>query len=208
MYDTVTAARDAGVNVGFFGANAIYWQVRFEPSTGGVPNRVMVCYKEGVLDPIADPTLKTVRWRDALDRPEQVLMGVMFTNGPRNGWAPYVVTNSDNWVYAGTGFSDGDSVPGIVGTETDRLVSGYPGPIAVSGTFILLSHSPYLDSNNNPDYSNSSIYQALSGAWVFSSGSMVWNWGLDNYYPEGSVDTVDIRIQRTTANILDRFVGP
>ena len=45
MYDAVEAARDAGVNLAFFGANTVYWQVRFEPSAGGVPNRVMVCYK-------------------------------------------------------------------------------------------------------------------------------------------------------------------
>ena len=32
MLDNVTAARDAGVNLGFFGSNTAYWQVRFEPS--------------------------------------------------------------------------------------------------------------------------------------------------------------------------------
>src|SRR5262249_25191341 len=41
MYDAAEAARDAGVNLAFFGANALYWQVRFEPSSRGVPNRVM-----------------------------------------------------------------------------------------------------------------------------------------------------------------------
>ena len=46
MYDAAVAARDAGVNLGFFGANAIYWQIRFEPSpTTGAANRVIVCYQ-------------------------------------------------------------------------------------------------------------------------------------------------------------------
>jgi len=49
---------------------------------------------------------------------------VVFQNG--SAQVPYVVTNSGNWVYAGTGFRDGDSVPGIVGYEVDRLFSQYP----------------------------------------------------------------------------------
>ena len=209
MYDATIAARDGGVNLGFFGANSVFWQVRFEPSSSGVPNRVMVCYKDVNLDPITDPNLKTIKWRDGpVNRPEQALVGVQFTDGPNSGWAPYVVTNSGNWVYAGTGFRDGDSVPGIVGYEADRVVSGDPTPVAVSGTYVLLSRSPYTGSNNNPDYGNSSVYQALSGAWVFASGTMAWGWGLDNWYPEGSVSTVDARIQRATKNVLDRFVGP
>ena len=39
MYDAAEAARDAGVSLGFFGANAIYTQVRYEPSAAGVANR-------------------------------------------------------------------------------------------------------------------------------------------------------------------------
>ena len=207
MYDAAFAARDAGVNLGFFGANSIYWQVRFEPSTTGVPNRVMVAYKDQLIDPIGDPNLETVMWRDdPLNRPEQVLMGIQYTNGPDDGWANYVVTNSNHWVYTGTGFSNGSTVPGIVGPETDRFVTGYPGPNAVPGTFTLLSHSPYSGSGGGPDYSNSSIYQAQSGAWVFASGTMVWSWGLDDFYPEGNVETVDVRIQRATTNILNRFL--
>ena len=45
MRDAVEAARDGGVNLAFFGANSAYTQVRFEPSTAGVANRVMVCYR-------------------------------------------------------------------------------------------------------------------------------------------------------------------
>jgi hypothetical protein len=111
-------------------------------------------------------------------------------------------------VYAGTGFKDGDRVPLIVGYEADRLFSEYPGPNAVSGTYTLLSSSPFISASPSPslqlDHANSSVYQAPSGAWVFSSGSMSWNWALDSY---GQNNTVDRRIQRTTANILDRFVA-
>jgi hypothetical protein len=206
MYDSVIAARNAGVNLAFFGANSIYWQVRFETSGSGVPNRIMVCYKDATLDPNTDPTLKTVKWRDGpLVRAEQALVGVEFTDGPNSGWAPYVVTNSTNWVYAGSGIKDGDSFPQIVGYEADRVVSADPMPTSIPGTYTLLSNSPYTGSNG-PEHGNSSIYQATSGAWVFASGTMAWGWGLDNYYPEGDYNRADVRLQITTKTLLDRFV--
>ena len=207
MYDGVIAARNAGVNFAFFGSNSVFWQVRFEPSSTGVANRIMACWKDATLDPNTDPTLETVEWRQSpVNRPEQAFVGVEFTDGPNSGTASYIVTNSSNWVYAGTGFKDGDVVPGIVWYEVDRVVAGDGTPAAVSGTYTLLSHSPYAGSQGS-DYGNSSIYQAPSGAWVFASGTHGWGWGLDNFYPEGSVSTVDARIQKATANVLDRFGG-
>jgi hypothetical protein len=211
MYDAFVAARDAGVNLGFFGADRSDWQARFEPSSSGVPNRVLVCYRDATLDPITDPTLKTVHWHDPqLNRPEQTLGGVQFTNqtawnSQTNGYYPYVVMNSGNWVYAGAGFKDGDSAPGLVGYEADRLFSEYPQPNAVNGTYTLLSSSPFPSTNNTSDYSNASVYQAPSGAWVFAAGTMGWPWALDNI---NGYNVLDPRIQQTTANVLNRFVNP
>ena len=210
MYDAVVAARDAGVNLAFLGADAIYWQVRFEPSHLGIENRVLACYKDAEIDPVADPNLKTVHWRDPpLNRPEQTLIGIQYTSMVpwKDGYASYVIANSSHWVYAGTGFKDGDHVPLIVGYEADHLSGQHAGPQAVPGTYTILSNSPFTSASKNPslraDYANSSIYQAPSGAWVFASGTMSWSWALDPY---GQVDTVDRRIQRTTANLLDRFL--
>src|SRR5438552_6142608 len=211
MYDAWIAALNAGVNLGFFGANAIYWQARLESSTSGVPNRVLVCYRSASIDPTTDPTLVTVNWRDPLlNRPEQTLMGVQYTNqtqwtSQNNGYYPYVVRNSGSWVYAGTGFKDGDTVPGIVGYEADRQFGQYPLPNAVNGTYTLLSSSPFPSNASTSDFSNSSIYQAPSGAWVFASGTIGWSYALDNY---SLANAVDPRIQQTTANILNRFITP
>src|SRR5579864_3025851 len=205
MYDAIEAARDHGVNLAFFGANPIYWQVRFGPSARGVPNRVIICYKDASADPVTDPSLKTIMWRDPLvNRPEQALVGVQYTSLLPSGApnAAYVVTNSGNWVYAGTGFKDGSSVPGIVGYEADRAFSNYPAPTAVAGTYTLLSHSPFTDAYGTSNYANSSIYQAPSGAWVFGSGTFSWGWALDGY---GNHAPVNPGIQRMTANIRDRL---
>jgi hypothetical protein len=205
MYDAAQAARDGGVSLGFFGANDVHWQVRFEPSASGVPNRVMVGYKNAAIDPVQGPTT-TVQWAEApLNRPEQGLMGVQYASMVNwNANVDYVVTNSSHWVYAGTGFRDGDLVRGILGYEMDRYWSTAPTP---SGTaYALLSNSPFIDSGGFSDHANSSIYRAVSGAWVFSAGTIAWSWGLDNL----DHTFADVRLQRTTANLLDAFlaVGP
>src|SRR6266403_2094669 len=205
MYDGVQQARDAGVHLGFFGASAIFWQVRVEASPlSGAADRVMVGYKDRTIDPVQGPTT-TILWRDPfLTRPEQQLIGVQFSgeipyDPPHQ--PPYVVANSSSWVYAGTGLHDGDSIPRLVGYQMDSSMSSFPLPTSVAGTYQVLSQSPFTDSYNGPMTANSSIYQAPSGAWVFGAGTSSWAWGLvdDN---DGFVDP---RIQQTTANLLNRF---
>jgi len=193
------------VNVAFFGADAVYWQIRFEASAGGVPNRVMVCYKDATKDPVQGPTT-TVEFRQSpVNRPEQTLMGLQFTSQTQNnGYVSYVVNNSSHWIYAGTGFKDGNTVSGIVGYETDHQFSNFPLPNSVAGSYTLLSRSTYTNYNGASDWANSSIYQAPSGAWVFDAGTIGWSWGLDNY---GSHNIADTRIQQTTANLLNKFIG-
>src|SRR3984893_14250469 len=163
MRHAAEAARDAGVSLGFFGANASYTQVRFESSSAGAPNRVVVEYRDypwAHTDPVQGPTTTgDFRW---LGRPEQTMIGIQFDLSLPN--SDYVVTNSSHWVYAGTGFKDGDHVAGIVGYEADSFMSNYPPPNSANQT--LLSRSPYTDPTGVTTYANSSIYQAPSGAWV------------------------------------------
>jgi hypothetical protein len=205
MYDAAANARDHGVDLGFFDGNSVYWQIRFEPSTIGA-DRTIVSYKDATLDPIKDNT-STVKWRDPqVNRPEQLLMGAMFTSMQPDGvaTAPLVVKNTNHWVYAGTGLQDGDSIPNVVGYEADRYISSYPSPTTAAGSYTALSSSPFVTSNNTNDYQQSMIYQAPSGAWVFDAASIEWANALYND-PFGGTTVADPRIQQMTANILDRF---
>lgn len=223
MRNAVEAARDHGTGLAFFGANAVYNQIRFEPSASGVPNRIIVCYKDALLDPVNNPAsgalynppLTTVSFRSSpVNRPEQQLVGVMYDDY-FDAEAPaqtYVVQNSGNWVYAGTGFKQSSKVRGILGYELDRQFSEYPFPSAVSGSYTLLSKSPFTGVDGS-GISNSSIYQASKGpgAWVFGAGTIDWSWALDSYVPPAGIDTRAVPapnagIQQTTANILNRFL--
>ena len=209
MFDAAQNARDAGVSLSFLGSNDLYWQVRFESSSTGAANRVIVCYKTNEspspADPItpSNPTLTTTQWREPpVNRPEQTLIGVQFTSQTGNGWdntVTYVVANSSNWVYANTGFGDGTGIPRLAGYEADRQFSGYPPPASQPGTAFLLANSPYNSVGNGRDYHNSSIYQAPSGAWVFATGSQAWAWGLTR------AGFTNAGIQQAMRNILSRF---
>src|SRR5688572_3692660 len=201
MFDAAEAARDAGVSLGFFGAAAVEVQARFEPSASGVADRVLVAYKDAAIDPVQGPTTTVVFREPPVNRPEQTLRGVqaLFTSLSNN--TGFVVTNSSHWSYEGTGSSDGDVVPVIVGRQVDRFQTTYP---SASGTsYTVLSESPFTDATGVPNVAHSSIYRAPSGAWVFSAGTTSWSWGLDDF----ARNLADPRIQRATANILNAFLN-
>ena len=114
-----------GKNAAFFDADSIYWQIRFDSSSSGVANRVITCYKDATLDPMSqtNPSLTTVNWRNSpVNMPENALLGEMYES--LFTWAttfPWVVTNANHWIYNGTGLKNGDSIPGVVGYEYDRI---------------------------------------------------------------------------------------
>jgi hypothetical protein len=221
MRQAFEAARDGGTSLAFFSANAVYSQVRFEPSpTTGAPNRVVVAYKDANLDPVNNPanpgynpSLTTVPFRSSpLNNPEQSLIGIMYADyfNADNPALPYVVQNSNNWVYTGTGLANGSSVPGILGYELDQYFSNAPGPIADTATYVLLSNSPFAGANGQ-NFGNSSIHEAPSGAWVFGAGTIDWSWGLDSYVPPPGINTRGVAapsaaIQQATTNILNKFL--
>jgi hypothetical protein len=205
LYDAAANARDHGVGLGFFGGDSVVWQIRFEPSADGRPQRVQVCYKDATLDPAKGRTA-TTRFRDApVNRPEQQLLGTMSSGMQPSGASPamFIATNTSHWVYAGTGVTDNQPIAAVVGYETDRFHSDYPGPPARPGTRTTLSDSPYTNTQGVQDVQQSSVYQAPSGAWVFNAGSIQWSWGL---FDDDAHDYADPRIQKMTANVLHRIV--
>lgn len=211
MYDKIQQARDAGINLAFFGANANHWQVRMESSSSGIDgNRVLTCYKDengSTFDPIKDSTT-TKKWRD-LGRAEQTLIGVQHDI---NGWnldtanqPPLIVQTSSHWAYSGTNFANGSAIPYLIGYEIDNLDPGYPKPPLLQPTSqTIIGNSPFVNHSNTLYTSQASIYQAPSKAWVFGSGTMSWSWALSKQAGSGHVYQ-NAGIQQATKNILDTF---
>jgi hypothetical protein len=209
----VESARDHGINLGFFSGNAIFWQIRLEPSSTGVADRTQVAYKEvaSTQDPFAldkDPTNDnriTGSWRSPpLNRPESALIGVMYQYDPvKNG--DIVLDNvSTPWIFAGTGYKTGDHLVGLLGYEVDAISTGSPAGITRIG------HSPYTDIDVVPpatQFSDMTLYVAPSGANVFATGSIQFAWGLDSYNSSSSGVTAQPGVQQMTRNILYHFAG-
>jgi N,N-dimethylformamidase beta subunit-like protein len=221
MRDNVEQARDRGVSLGFFGANAAYWQVRFEPSTfTGDANRTMVSYKSAKLDPMsqtgnaADLRFVTTKFRlPPVNRPEDSMIGVMYESG-NIGVNDLVVNNPSHWILEGTGLQSGDHLTGLLGYEADRVFGNAP-----RGT-LPVTHSPYLANNITSDgcdavslpncitrFADMTSYNAESGATVVATGSMHWNWGLDKF-PPNPLSQANVFAQQATRNILNRFLNP
>ena len=202
----VTAARDAGVNLAFLGANAMFRRTRLEP-TGLGPDRLVICYKTSYLqDPMygKDNALVTNDWREPPDPdPESSVIGTLYEGYPTV--AAYVVATPDAWLFQGTGAQRGTQFAALVGIEYDRVNPGYP----VQRPVQILSHSP-VTCNGVNSYSDSAYYTASSGAGVFNAGTMRW---VESFGPPlygwGITAQCGSFTRRVTANVLRAFAdGP
>ena len=213
MFNAASNARDHGVNLAFLGADDVSWQVRMAASASGAPDRIVICYKSASLDPVQNNTV-TVHFRDPqVNLPEQLLVGAT-SSGEQLGASnatpvAYIVQNPSNWAYANTGAFNNESIPNVVGYEIDAYNGSYPSPTAAAGTYQLLSSSPTTTTNNTTVYQNSTIYQAPSGAWVFSASAIEWGWSLFDFgFSTGGQSHANYAqpfIQIFTANILNKF---
>lgn len=208
MRDNVEAARDAGVSLGFFGANACFFQIRFQPdSFDGIPYRTIVCYKDPSVDPAnakdSPPEIRRLTTtefrRDPVNWPEDALVGVMYRSFFYHK-EDMVVEDASSWVFENTGLRNGDHLPGLLGYEADQMFRNAP-----PGTK-RVAHSPYIDYFGASLTSDMVFYPVSSGATVVAVGSMQWNWGLDDFDFNRTIKVLPIPgVQQAARNILKRF---
>ena len=205
MRDSVTQARDNGMNVAFLGANNVYWRARLEPDGTGDLRHVVV-YRYESEDPEATPTDATTTYRaDPIGQPEQRLIGVEYDCLRVD--APMLITDPTAWVFANANVTANTQLPDLINQEYDRFWGGTGGP-AVE----VLAHSPLGCPAHQEDqtFADMSYYNVNSGAGVFAVGTMGWEPALDNWdaslpYPDSERATV----QQITENVLTVFAqGP
>jgi len=169
MRAAVTRARDAGTNVAFLGANAVFRRIRLEPSPVG-PDRLEVNYKvasEDPLDATAAPDTTSDWDAPPHPMPPSTLTGVTYDCS--HVMTDMVVVDPGNWLFAGTGAQAGTRWTRVVGTEADRVARTGPRPANLE----VLTYSPY-DCGRRATWSDATYYTAPSGAGVFSSGTITW----------------------------------
>jgi hypothetical protein len=162
--DAFDAALDLSTNIAALGANAAYWQVRYESRRRTIARIAQFrSLKPG--------------------RPECRLFGVMYAyNAQRWATAPPTAYDlaagaaADAWI-EGTGIVPRDDIPGVVGYEWDTLNPGcFPGRV----TRLLHATPTGVDGKLHAADAVRGV-AARSGARMFASGSLEFAWALDGY---------------------------
>jgi hypothetical protein len=200
MRDAFEAARSAGVNLAFLGANAAYWQVRMEADGRSIYS------DKSMLDPNPVLVEKTAMFRE-IGRPECDLIGIQHQGTVLN-WGPgdYTVQAGavdDPWMQ-NTGFRAGDVVPGIVSVESDAVPGDQSASSSCGHALTVFFHRERgSDKDGNADATR--YVDPVSGSIVFATGSHQFSWGLDNFsdQPGQTRTTADPRLQAFMTNALD-----
>jgi len=201
----VTAARDAGLNIGFLGANCCFRRTRLAATRLG-PRRLIICYKTSYQqDPMyrKDNALVTSDWREPPNQhPESSLTGTLYESNPVD--AAFVVATPDAWMFRGTGASKGTRLPGLVGIEYDRVNPDSP----IERPLQVLSHSPLTCRGVN-SYSDSAYYTHAGGAGVFAAGTMRWVASMSGLRAFGLTARSAAFTRQVSGNLLHGFAdGP
>ena len=198
MRSALLTARDQGVNLAFFGANAVYRHVRFEAAGDGSPQRVEVDYRDAY-DPImaTNPSEDTTQWRQQ-GFPEATLVGIQYACA--NVHTDLVVAGAHSWVWAGAGVEDGRHLPNMLGTEADTMVPESPANVE------LLAASP-ITCRGRREMARTSYYSAPSGAGIFASGTIWWVCAIEAQFCSAQENVH--AVQTATQNVLAVFAaGP
>ena len=203
MRATLERARDTGINLAFFGANAVYRHIRLEPNSESVPYRQLVNYRTADSDPMTtqDPLQSTVQWRNApLNQPESALIGVQYFAAGIT--ASMKLVNTDNWVFNDVDLSNGRTLKKLVAIEADGLGPSSSEPSNLE----VLASSPVIYKNSRYNHAMT-YYSADSGAGVFATGTIGWINALD--VAEWSDEKVSTFVRGVTTNVLEAFAaGP
>lgn len=200
MFRNVQRAIAAGVNVGFFSGNAVCGRIECDPTVRSIRRR-------GVFGPPGGTHEFEAMSSLLHERPyAHELIGAQST-GPVTGGADWICVAPDHWIYAQTGMTMGEAVPGLIGWEWH----GDPAPL--EGLQVVAT-GPTQSAPNQPNGGTytATVYPGPQGNVVFNAATCWWADGLSAPpgYMRPSVYTSpqgpDRRIQQITRNVLNRMI--
>ena len=202
MRQYVERLRDMGVNLAFFGANDLYWQIRLDgPSGEKAEPRIQTCYKYRAIeeDPVLQRKLMSTEWRN-IDEPESQVLGQMY-EGIVDHPHDWIIDNPKHWLFEGLNVKQGDMVKGLVGWEYDTVADDIFTPANLE----IIAASPLINTQGEKAVAHTTIYRYWTNSLVFDAGTIYWCFGLANPW-EDERGTVSEITQGVTANLLNRFV--
>jgi hypothetical protein len=214
-------ARDAGTNLIFISSDTMAWRVRFAPagagsSQAGEADHRIVAYKEhAAVDPLRAEPSGPFPFGGA-NLVGSAYNGCITPRVAQPGppvyryypWTP-AAGMQPAWLFAHTGMTPSTRIPGIVGYELDQRAPGTPSNTARVGTGAGFCVAAAESSPLRGRGSESTLYTARSGAFVFATGTLGWEYALSPV-PQASPDAPrapDPRVLAMTRNLLARALG-
>jgi len=200
------AARNAGVNEAWLGANEAYWQMRVNRDAQGRPVGV-VCYRS-MSDPTAgfDPSAATVKWSsnpgpvvDTGSLVGQRTTGRKFESGLRLMSAPA-------WLVAGTSLQVGALLRDTVANEADGVLTWR----GLSPRLQVIAAGGFRRQRSGPVRPiDMTYYTAPSGAAIFAVGTTDWLCEIDGSCPGHRISPATASLLRIlTVNVLKALSDP
>lgn len=204
QYDHLMAAVNAGVNVAFLSGNTCCFLAPFSPSSRKTPNRMIE--RLGRYGGIRPKEQKFMVDLPGEAPNEANLIGAQ-TVTPFNGSGDWIVQKPEHWMFEGTKMKKGDRIPGLVGWEFHGEPADIPG-------LEVVAEGPTWTGGDAESHYTATIYPGPKGNHVFNASTIFWAQGLSQ--PPGHMPVIshhgrphgpDVRVQRITQNIFDRFRG-
>ncbi|GIX03466.1 MAG: hypothetical protein KatS3mg113_0472 [Planctomycetaceae bacterium] len=210
QFESVRQLREAGVTLLFFSGNAVCWVSPMRASWDGRPHRIL--FRGGPYG--GDNPYATLRERLHGPFPERgpdegYLIGARNVE-PVNGGGDWICVKPDHWIFAGTGMTWGERIPGLVGWE----YHGDP-PVDLPGLEVVAAGVAFV-GGTRPQHWTATIYPGPRGNFVFNASTIFWCQGLSD--PPGHTlpwshwsrpHGPDARVQQITHNLLRRAIhGP
>ncbi|MEM9588721.1 MAG: N,N-dimethylformamidase beta subunit family domain-containing protein [Planctomycetota bacterium] len=185
MHANVTMARDTGVSLLFLSGNSVFGELSLSDAPDGRAHRVM----------------SRNRWFPD----EQQLMGATSYGVGLTDWT---VVDDSHWLFEGTGMTNGDAIPSLVGWE-------YHGPpLRQDDSLTIVARGKVNDAAGNQldkEYT-ALFYDGPLGNFVFNAATCWWSLPLST--PPGTVPAArgdfsqeDPRLQQMTRNLLRRAIA-
>jgi hypothetical protein len=204
MFEHLRAARDEGLNLGFFSGNTCCGRIALGADGKGRPHRVME--RTGVFGPPGGTREFDSMTSLPHERPYANELVGAHSTGPVTGGADWICAQPDHWLFAGTGMQRDEGIPGLVGWEWH----GDPAPIP---GLEMVATGPTQEAPGKPNggHYTATVYPGPRGNFVFNASTIWWADGLAE--PPGYVRPAvytrplgpDRRVQQITRNILARM---
>ena len=202
MFRHLKDAIGAGLNVAFLSGNTCCGRIEFQPDFRGELRTYERVDFYGPRDPKPIVGMETLPHTSPSSGE---LVGARNLS-PFMGGSDWTCVRPDHWVFAGTGMTQGDGIPGLVGWEFHGDPAKIPGlEVVASGP------TQSAPGQLNGGTYTATVYPGPRENFVFNASTCWWADGLSAPpgYVRPSVYTApqgpDPRVQRITRNVLDHM---